>query len=51
MLLKFTHAFGNFEEGDEIEVADGAVFDHSYLELVPPADPPFIPPTPANGEE
>jgi hypothetical protein len=39
MRLVFTHLFGNFVPDDEIEVPDGAIYDHSYLKPVPPAAP------------
>lgn len=34
MLLRCTHAFGNFEPGDEVEVPDGATFDTAHFEEV-----------------
>lgn len=35
MVLRCINAFGNFTPGDEIEVPDGAVFDHAYFEVAP----------------
>ena len=32
MVLRCTHAFGNFKPGDEVEVPDGSEFDHAYFE-------------------
>lgn len=34
MQLRCKNAFGNFEPGDEVEVPDGAEYDHAYFEEV-----------------
>lgn len=34
MNLKCVVAFGNFVPGDEVDVPDGAIFDHAYFEEV-----------------
>lgn len=38
MLLRCTAKFGNFVPGDEVEVPNGALFDHKYFEAVPQPD-------------
>jgi hypothetical protein len=35
MVLRCIHAFGRFVPGNEVEVPDGAVFDHAYFEVAP----------------
>jgi hypothetical protein len=32
VLLKCSRPFGNFNPGDEVEVPDGAEFDHAHFE-------------------
>ena len=50
MNLKCVRAFGNFVPGDEVEVPDGAIFDHYYFEEVPvPA--PVTTKTPKGGDK
>lgn len=34
MKATFTQPFGEHEPGDEIELPDGCVYDHSYLQVV-----------------
>lgn len=46
MLLRCTAKFGNFKPGDEVEVPDGARFDHAYFEAVTQPDK-----TPKKGEK
>jgi hypothetical protein len=38
MLLRCTHAFGNFEPGDEIEVPAGALYDGAHFKEVEPPE-------------
>lgn len=37
MILVFDHPFGRFVPGDEIEVPDGAEYDHTYCHEKPKA--------------
>lgn len=40
MLLKCIKQFGNFKVDDEVEVPDGALFDHKYFEAATQPDDP-----------
>lgn len=39
MLLRCVRPFGNKTPGDEVEVPDGAIFDHVYFELAEAEEP------------
>lgn len=46
MKLRCHNAFGNFVPGDEVEVPDGAGFDHYYFEADEPEQAPEPAPEP-----